>query len=114
MALVALSLYLGKRVVELFGLRWKAATTKEELKECSGWLEDNWQRDRYLYLHDTKNRKPERVWIDNKSMQILLRLQRAKFTEANKWAASSRSYFHKERTFIKLQHIHLIEMIYWN
>ena len=34
LALVALSLYLGKRVVELFGLRWKAATTKEELKEA--------------------------------------------------------------------------------
>ena len=73
---VALSLYLGKRFSELLGLRWSAATTKKDLDECSGWLEDNWQRDKYLYLHDTKNRKPERVWIDKKSMEILMRLQR--------------------------------------
>ena len=98
---VALSLYLGKRFSELLGLRWSAATTKKDLDECSGWLEDNWQRDRYLYLHDTKNRKPERVWIDKKSMEILMRLQRAKFTEANKWAASSPFLFPQRKNIAK-------------
>ena len=98
---VALSLYLGKRFSELLGLRWSAATTKKELDECSGWLEDNWQRDRYLYLHDTKNRKPERVWIDSKTMEILMRLQRAKFTEANKWAASSPFLFPQRKNIAK-------------
>ncbi len=98
---VALSLYLGKRFSELLGLRLSAATTKKELDECSGWLEDNWQRDRYLYLHDTKNRKPERVWIDKKSMEILMRLQRAKFTEANKWAASSPFLFPQRKNIAK-------------
>ena len=101
LACVALSLYLGKRFSELLGLRWSAATTKKELDECSGWLEDNWQRDRYLYLHDTKNRKPERVWIDKKSMEILMRLQRAKFTEANKWAASSPFLFPQSKNIAK-------------
>ena len=98
---VALSLYLGKRFSELLGLRWSAATTKKDLDECSGWLEDNWQRDKYLYLHDTKNRKPERVWIDKKSMEILMRLQRAKFTEANKWAASSPFLFPQRKNIAK-------------
>ncbi len=98
---VALSLYLGKRFSELLGLRWSAATTKKDLDECSGWLEDNWQRDRYLYLHDTKNRKPERVWIDSKTMEILMRLQRAKFTEANKWAASSVFLFPQRKNIAK-------------
>ena len=98
---VALSLYLGKRFSELLGLRWSAATTKKELDECSGWLEDNWQRDKYLYLHDTKNRKPERVWIDSKTMEILMRLQRAKFTEANKWAASSVFLFPQRKNIAK-------------
>jgi len=101
LACVALSLYLGKRFSELLGLRWSAATTKKELDECSGWLEDNWQRDRYLYLHDTKNRKPERVWIDSKTMEILMRLQRAKFTEANKWAASSVFLFPQRKNIAK-------------
>ena len=97
----ALALYLGKRFSELLGLRWSAATTKKDLDECSGWLEDNWQRDKYLYLHDTKNRKPERVWIDKKSMEILMRLQRAKFTEANKWAASSPFLFPQRKNIAK-------------
>ena len=101
LACVALSLYLGKRFSELLGLRWSAATTKKELDECSGWLEDNWQRDRYLYLHDTKNRKPERVWIDSKTMEILMRLQRAKFTEANKWTASSVFLFPQRKNIAK-------------
>ena len=82
-------------------MRWSAATTKKDLDECSGWLEDNWQRDKYLYLHDTKNRKPERVWIDSKTMEILMRLQRAKFTEANKWAASSVFLFPQRKNIAK-------------
>ena len=83
--LVALSIRIGKRCIELFGLRWAAPANEKEKKECSGWLEENWRSEKsYIYLHDTKNRSDERVFIDQKTRELLLRLERSRFTEANK------------------------------
>ena len=86
---VALSLLLGKRAVELYGLRWTQPPTEKEKKLCSGWLENNWEREKYMYLHDTKNRKAERVFLDQRSILLLQRLQRSRHTAANNWAVKS-------------------------
>jgi integrase len=80
---------LGKRAEELYGLRWNQPPTEKEKKNCSGWLLPNWEREKYLFLHDTKNRKPERVFLDQRSIVLLQRLQRSRHTEANKWAVKS-------------------------
>jgi len=82
-ALVAVDMLTGKRGSELFGLRWQPPSNEKETKECSGWLEDNWKETRYFYLHDTKNRKPERVHMCSEAVEILKRLERSRFTEAN-------------------------------
>ena len=64
--------------------------------------EDNWQRDRYLYLHDTKIRKPERVWIDSKSMEISNEITRSlNLQKRTNGLLVPRSYFHEERTLHK-------------
>jgi len=89
LSFVALSLLLGKRAEELYGLRWNQPPTEKEKKNCSGWLLPNWEREKYLFLHDTKNRKPERVFLDQRSIVLLQRLQRSRHTEANKWAVKS-------------------------
>ena len=54
LSFVALSLLLGKRAEELYGLRWNQPPTEKEKKNCSGWLLPNWEREKYLFLHDTK------------------------------------------------------------
>jgi len=98
LGLVALDLHNGKRGSELFGIRWNAPTNEREKKECSGWLEDDWRKTgSYFYLHDTKNRKPEKVFIDEESRKILLRLEKSKFTEANKDFVSSPFLFPKRK-----------------
>ena len=74
---VALLLLTGKREEELLHLAWQQPTDKKHFEECSGWLVDNWEREKMIYLRDTKNRKSELVYIDNQSLQILLRLQRS-------------------------------------
>jgi len=100
--LVALSIRIGKRCVELFGLRWTPPTTEKEKKECSGWLEENWKTEKsYIYLHDTKNRGDERVYIDQKTRELLLRLERSRFTEANKHFVKSPFLFPQKRNLNK-------------
>ena len=85
LTLCAWDICCGKRGEELYGVRWMQPTNEKEKKECSGWLEDNWREvGSYLYLWITKNKKPERVFIDQKSREILLRLERSRFTEANR------------------------------
>tara|TARA_R110000787_G_scaffold34982_1_gene90217 strand:+ start:742 stop:2193 length:1452 start_codon:yes stop_codon:yes gene_type:complete len=89
LGLIALDLLCGKRGVELFGLRWQPPQNEKELKECSGWLEENWKETHYFYLHDTKNRKPERVHMCDEAVEVINRLERSRFTEANKHFVSS-------------------------
>ena len=96
--LVVLSLRIGKRCVELFGLRWTPPTTEKDKKECSGWLEENWRESgSYIYLHDTKNRKDERVYLDPTTRTLLMRLDRSRFTEANKFFVRSPFLFPQKR-----------------
>ena len=59
---VALLMLIGKRELELLECCWKKPITLKEQEECSGWLEENWHKEKYMYLRDTKNRKPERVF----------------------------------------------------
>ena len=88
--LVALALLLGKRMTELFGLRWKQPYNQKDLKKCSGWLELGWSsKNRFIYLHDTKNRKAERVYLDDESLKFIKRLEKARLTERNDWSLSS-------------------------
>jgi len=46
-----------------------------------------------MYLRDTKNRKPERVYLDTRSIEILKRLERSRFTDKNAWAVESKFLF---------------------
>jgi len=102
LSLVHLDLLNGKRGSELFGIRWNAPTNDKELKECSGWLEDDWRKPgSYIYLHDTKNRKPEKVFIDQESRKVLLRLERSRFTEANKAFVKSPFLFPQRKDISK-------------
>ena len=48
----------------------------------------NWQKEKYMYLRDTKNRKPERVFLDDRAIEILKRLERSRFTDKNAWAVA--------------------------
>jgi len=89
LSIVALFLLLGKRVVELIGLRWSEPWTESEKEECSGWLYANWKKEKYLHLRDTKNREDEEVYLDSRSIAILERLERSRFTEVNEWAVKS-------------------------
>jgi len=92
--LVALALYLGKRMTELFGLRWKQPYNQKDIKLCSGWLEQGWSsKNKFIYLHDTKNRKPERVYLDDASLKIIRRLEKARLTERNDWSLKSAYLF---------------------
>ena len=92
--LVALALLLGKRMTELFGLRWKQPYNQKDLEKCSGWLELGWSsKNRFIYLHDTKNRKAERVYLDDESLKFIKRLEKARLTERNDWSLSSSFLF---------------------
>ena len=92
--LVALALLLGKRMTELFGLRWKQPYNQKDLKKCSGWLELGWSsKNRFIYLHDTKNRKAERVYLDDESLKFIKRLEKARLTERNDWSLKSAYLF---------------------
>lgn len=100
LGLCALSIRIGKRCDELYGIRWNAPTTEKEKEECSGWLMDNWRNENeksYVFLHDTKNRTPERVFIDQATKKLLLRLERSRFTEANKHFVKSPYLFPMKR-----------------
>ena len=98
---VALLLLTGKREEELLHLAWQQPTDKKHFEECSGWLVDNWEREKMIYLRDTKNRKSELVYIDNQSLQILLRLQRSRYTEKNAWAVKSPFLFPQKKNIYK-------------
>jgi len=103
---VALILLLGKRIVELLGLRWKQPYNQKDIEDCSGWLEPNWKKTKYLYLRDTKNRKPERVFIDDDSLAFLERLEAARFTDRNSWSIKSPFLFPQYRATIEGKHKH--------
>ena len=58
----------------------------------------NWKTEKsYIYLYDTKNRSDERVFIDHKTRELLLRLERSRFTEANKHYVKSPFLFPQKR-----------------
>jgi len=76
---IGLMLLLGKRQSELYGLRWKEPFTKKELNSCSGWLMPNYTKTKYLYLKDTKNRKPERVYLDAQSLAFIERMDHLRY-----------------------------------
>jgi|TARA_Y100000294_G_C8565423_1_gene340641 integrase len=103
---VALILLLGKRPVELFGLRWKQPYNQKDIDDCSGWLESNWKKIKYLYLRDTKNRKPERVFIDDDSVAFLERLESARFTNRNSWSIKSPFLFPQYRATVEGKYKH--------
>jgi integrase len=90
---VALLMLIGKREIELLECCWKEPITQKEKEACSGWLVNNWQKEKYMYLRDTKNRKPERVYLDTRSIEILKRLERSRFTDKNAWAVESKFLF---------------------
>ena len=93
---IALLLLTGKREEELLHLAWQQPTDKKHFEECSGWLVDNWEREKMIYLRDTKNRKSELVYIDNQSLQILLRLQRSDIQKRTLGPLSPRSSFRRK------------------
>ena len=93
LAFIALLLLLGKRIEELLSVTWNIPYTNKEKETCSGWLDTDWERSKYLILHDTKNRKDERVYLESDSRAILQRLQAARLTEKNSWALTSRYLF---------------------
>jgi len=90
---VALLMLIGKREIELLECCWKEPITQKEKEACSGWLVNNCQKEKYMYLRDTKNRKPERVYLDTRSIEILKRLERSRFTDKNAWAVESKFLF---------------------
>jgi integrase len=94
---VALLLLIGKRELELLECCWKEPITQKEKEACSGWLVNNWQKEKYMYLRDTKNRKPERVFLDDRAIEVLQRLERSRFTDKNAWALESRYMFPQRR-----------------
>ena len=98
---IGLLMYLGKRLIELLGCRWDEPTTEKEKLECSGWLAPHWEREKYLYLRDTKNRRPEKVYLDEASIKLLRRLSRARFTEVNHWCVKSKFIFPQSKDITK-------------
>jgi len=94
---VALLLLIGKRELELLECCWKEPITQKEKEACSGWLVNNWHKEKYMYLRDTKNRKPERVFLDDRAIEVLKRLERSRFTDKNAWALESRYLFPQRR-----------------
>ena len=94
---VALLLLIGKRELELLECCWKQPITQKEQEACSGWLVHNWHKEKYMYLRDTKNRKPERVYLDDRAIKILQRLERSRFTDKNAWAIESKYLFPQRR-----------------
>jgi len=98
---VALLLLIGKREIELLECCWKEPITPKEQEACSGWLVHNWQKEKYMYLRDTKNRKPERVFLDDRAIEILKRLERSRFTDKNAWAVQSKFLFPQRRNIDK-------------
>jgi len=98
---VALLMLIGKRELELLECCWKKPITLKEQEECSGWLEENWHKEKYMYLRDTKNRKPERVYLDERSLNILKRLERSRFTDRNAWAVKSKFLFPQRKNIDK-------------
>ena len=54
-----------------------------------------------MYLRDTKNRKPERVFLDDRAIEILKRLERSRFTDKNAWAVQSKFLFPQRRNIDK-------------
>jgi len=93
----ALILLLGKRIDEILGLRWKQPYNQKDIEECSGWLEADWEKTKYLHLRDTKNRKPERVFLDEESIAFLKRLEAARFNNRNSWSIKSPFLFPQRR-----------------
>ena len=88
------------------GLRWKQPYNQKDIEECSGWLEPNWKKTKYLYLRDTKNRKPERVFIDDEGVAFITRLEAARFTDTNSWSIKSPFLFPQYRAAIEGKHKH--------
>jgi len=86
---VGLTLYLGKRITELLGIRWKEPLNDREKKSCTGYLVGDYSKTKKLFLIDTKNRKDERVHLDNKSVALLQRLEKIRFNESKSWSLKS-------------------------
>ena len=105
---VGLHLFTGKRSAELFGLRWKPPLSQEEKEKCTGWLVENWEVNRKIFIWDNKLRQEETVHIDEVSLGLLKRLHASKFTTQT-WCLKSEFVFpqhwniHKHVTYTSFQ-----------
>ena len=101
LTLVAITLYTGCRGSEFYGLRWEQPKTEDEKKKCSGWLEPDWENlkeKRYIYLWDTKNRKPFRVFIREPLKKLFIRLRKKLYEDPKySWCLRSPYLFPKTR-----------------
>jgi integrase len=88
-ACLGMHLLTGQRSADIFGLRWKPPVSDKEKDECTGWLLDNWEEVRYFKIYDMKNREEVNIFIDDRTLAILKRLNKSLYNDAHCWAVQS-------------------------
>ena len=79
----------GQRITDIFGLRWKPPVSDKEKGECTGWLFDNWENERHFKIYDMKNREEMDIFIDDRTLALLKRLDNSLRNDAHCWAVQS-------------------------